>query len=102
MGSATPAVRLMLRLVAGSTDPHLVEAARAYWSSLLDHTAQVIRRAQRGGAATADVDPVAATESLLAPIHFRLLVTRQAITDEFLTAQVDHTIRLLSGPAATT
>jgi AcrR family transcriptional regulator len=96
--SATPAARMMLRLVAGSTDPHLIEAARAYWSSLLDHTAQVIRRAQRRGAAAADVDAVAATESLLAPIHFRLLITQQPITDDFLTAQVDHTIRLLSGP----
>ena len=92
----------MQRLVAGTTDQYLVEAARGYWSSLLDHTAQVIRRAQRRGEAAADVDPVVATESLLAPIHFRLLVTQQPITDEFLTERVDHTIRLLTGPAATT
>jgi AcrR family transcriptional regulator len=99
--AATPAARMMQRLVAGTTDQYLVEAARGYWSSLLDHTAQVIRRAQRRGAAAADVDPVVATESLLAPIHFRLLVTQQPITDEFLTERVDHTIRLLTGPAAT-
>jgi hypothetical protein len=84
----------MQRLVAGSTDPDVVEAARGYWASLLEHTAQVIRRAQERGEAAADVDPVAATESLLAPIHFRLLLTRQPVTDEFLAGLVDHTVRL--------
>jgi hypothetical protein len=90
--SATPAARMMLRIVAGTTDPHLVEAARAYWSSLLEHTARVIQRDVAAG-----LDPIAAIELMLAPIHFRLLITQQPVTDEFLAAQVDRTIRLLSG-----
>jgi hypothetical protein len=89
---------MMLRLVAGSTDPHLAEAARGYWTSLLGHTGQVIQRAQQRGEAAADIDPVTATESLLAPIHFRLLLTRQPITDEFLAGLVNLTIRLLRRP----
>jgi AcrR family transcriptional regulator len=93
--TATPTARMMQRLVAGTTDPHLAAAARAYWSSLLDHTAEIIRRAQRRDTATTEVDPVAATESLLAPIHFRLLITQQPTTAEFLTEHVDHMIRLL-------
>jgi AcrR family transcriptional regulator len=93
--TATAAALMMQRLVAGTTDPHLAAAARAYWSSLLDHTAEIIRRAQRRGEAAADIDPVAATESLLAPIHFRLLITQQPMTDDFLTAHVDHVVRLL-------
>ncbi len=93
--AATPAAQLTQRLVAGSADPQLAEAARGYWASVLDRTAEIIRRAQRRGEATADIDAVAATESLLAPIHLRLLVTHQPVTDEFRTRLVDHTIRLL-------
>jgi AcrR family transcriptional regulator len=93
--AATPAAQTTQRLVAGSTDPHLTKAARDYWASLLEHTAQVIRHAQQRGEATADIDPVAATESLLAPIHFRLLLTQQPVTDDFLASLVDQTIRLL-------
>jgi hypothetical protein len=62
---------------------------------VLDHTAEVIRRAQQRGQATTDVDAVAAIESLLAPIHFRLLVMHQPITDEFCTGLVDRTIHMI-------
>src|SRR5918999_1340115 len=45
--AATPAAQLMQRVVAGSADADLAEAARGYWAGILDHTAEVVRRAQR-------------------------------------------------------
>ncbi|HEV8558597.1 MAG TPA: TetR-like C-terminal domain-containing protein [Actinophytocola sp.] len=92
----TPAAAVMLRLVAGSADGDLAEAARGYWAGILDRTAEIIRRAQRRGDATPDVDAVAATESLLGPVYFRLLVSHEPITDEFRAGLVDRTLRLLS------
>jgi hypothetical protein len=77
---AAPVVRATLHLSAGSTDARIADAARDYWQSLLDHTAEVVRRAQRRGEATWDIDPVAAVESLLAPIYLRVLVSRQPVT----------------------
>jgi AcrR family transcriptional regulator len=93
--ATAPAALVLSRIVAGSADTHLGAAARGYWASVLDHTAEVIRRAQQRGQATTDVDAVAAIESLLAPIHFRLLVMHQPITDEFCTGLVDRTIHMI-------
>jgi Tetracyclin repressor-like, C-terminal domain len=92
---ATPMSQAMVHLVAGTTDDHLIQAAAGYWSTLFDHTAEVVRRAQRRGQATADIDPLAAVESLLAPIYLRVLVTRQPITTPFLESLVERTTRML-------
>jgi AcrR family transcriptional regulator len=92
---AAPSTNAMLRLVAATTDDQLAEAASRYWMSLIDHTADVIRLAQQRGEATTAVDAVAATESLLAPLYLRLLVTHHPITDAFLANVVDRTVRLL-------
>jgi AcrR family transcriptional regulator len=90
-----PSVLAMLRLSAGSTDNRLAQAARAYWSSLLDHTADIVRAAQRRGEAARDLDPVEAIESMLGPVYLRLLVTRQPIDEAFLDTAAAHAVRLL-------
>ena len=81
---AMPGPRMTLKLVAGSEDPDLLAAASSYWSSLLDHTAEIVRRAQRRGIASTGIDPIEAIESLLGPIYLRFLVTQQPIQDHDL------------------
>jgi AcrR family transcriptional regulator len=90
-----PSVLAMLRLSAGSTDPVLIEAARGYWSSLLQYTAAVIRRAQGRGEATSEIDATDATESALGPLYLRLLVTRQPIDEHFLSTVTARAVRLV-------
>jgi AcrR family transcriptional regulator len=92
---ATAMSATMLPMLAASTEPHVVNAAAAYWSNLFTHTAQVVRRAQARGDAAPGIDPVAAIESLLAPIYLRTLVSRQPITPGFLTDLADRTARML-------
>lgn len=93
---ASPLSRAMLPLVvtAGSGEP-LARAAAGYWGSLFEHTATVVRRAQRRGEAATDVDAVEAVESLLAPIYLRALVTRQPVDRKFVERVVDLTTRTL-------
>jgi hypothetical protein len=81
---AAPTSRAMLPLIAGTSDTRLAEAARRYWSSLFEHTAEVVRRAQNHGEASTSVDPTDAIEALLAPIYLRVLVTHQPVTAAFL------------------
>ena len=64
---ASPMMRQILAIVVGTSDERLRQAAAAYWSTLLAHTAAVVRRAQERGEATAEIDAVAAIESSSAP-----------------------------------
>lgn len=91
----TPFARSTLQLAAASDDPELTTAASDYWSKLLDHTAKIIRRAQQRGDAATDIDPVAAIESLLGPIHMRTLVTRQPLTRTDIEHLAHRTARML-------
>ncbi|HEV2779175.1 MAG TPA: TetR/AcrR family transcriptional regulator C-terminal ligand-binding domain-containing protein [Actinophytocola sp.] len=93
--AATPAARTLQRLVAGSADPHVAEAARGYWAGVVGRAAEVVRRAQRRGEAAADIDAAQAIETLLAPIHLRLLLTHQPVTEEFRAGLVDRAVRML-------
>jgi hypothetical protein len=92
----SPTSNAIVHHIAGSTDPDLARAANAYWGSLFDHTAQVVRRAQRRGEASADVDPVAAIETLLAPLYLRLLVTRLPLDRQLIDDLVARTGKLLA------
>jgi AcrR family transcriptional regulator len=84
-----------LRMVAARDDHELAAAATAYWTSVLDHVAEVVRRAQRSGQATGDIDAVEAVESLLGPLYLRLLVTGAPINPDDLRRLADRTARML-------
>jgi AcrR family transcriptional regulator len=92
----SPTSNAIVHHIAGSTDPDLARAASAYWGSLFDHAAHVVRRAQRRGEASADVDPVAAIENLLAPLYLRLLITRQPLDRQLIDDLVARTGKLLA------
>ncbi len=91
----SPTSNAIVHHIAGSADPDLARAASAYWGSLFNHTAQVIRRAQQRGEASADVDTVAAIENL-APLYLRLLITRQPLDRQLIDDLVARTGRLLA------
>jgi AcrR family transcriptional regulator len=96
---ASPMSQAMLPLITAGTDGRLNAAAARYWSSLFDHTATVIHRAQQRGQAAADIDPVHAIELLLAPIYLRSLVTHQPVDAALVERAVDLTVRTLTAPA---
>jgi AcrR family transcriptional regulator len=96
---ASPMSRTMLPIVAAGADTRLADAAAAYWASLFDHTATVIRHAQHRGHATTDIDPVAAIETLLAPIYLRSLVTHQPVTGTVIQTLADRVTRMLQPQA---
>jgi AcrR family transcriptional regulator len=91
----SPTSNAIVHHIAGSRDRELARAARAYWGSLFEHTADVVRRAQRRGEASSDVDAVEAIETLLAPLYLRLLVTHEPVDRAFLERLVARTARLL-------
>jgi AcrR family transcriptional regulator len=93
---AAPASQAMLPLVAGTTDDRLARAAGAYWSSLFEHTAEVVRRAQGRGEAGSSVQPTDAIEHLLAPIYLRVLVTHQPVTAAFVQGLAENTARMVA------
>jgi AcrR family transcriptional regulator len=92
----SPTSNAIVHHIAGSTDPDLARAANAYWGSLFEHTAEVVRRAQQRGEAAADADPVEAIENLLAPLYLRLLVTHQPADQAFIDRLATHTANLLT------
>jgi AcrR family transcriptional regulator len=92
----SPTSNAIVHHIAGSTDHELARAARAYWGSLFEHTAAVVRRAQQRGEASPEVDAREAIETLLAPIYLRLLVTREPVDSKFLERLVARTTRLLT------
>jgi AcrR family transcriptional regulator len=92
---ASPMSRTMLPLIAASSGDRLAQAAAGYWASLFEHTATVIRRAQHHGQAAADVDPVHAIESLLAPVYLHALVTHQPVDAALVERTADLTARML-------
>jgi AcrR family transcriptional regulator len=92
---ASPMSQTMLPLIAASSSDRLSDAAAGYWASLFEHTATVIRRAQHRGQAAADIDPVHAVESLLAPIYLHALVTHQPVDATLIKRTADLTARML-------
>lgn len=92
----SPTSNAIVHHIAGSTNPELTRAARAYWGSLFQHTAQVVRRAQQRGEASRQIDATDAIETLLAPIYLRLLVTHEPVDSNFLKGLVARTTSLLT------
>jgi AcrR family transcriptional regulator len=92
---ASPMSQAMLPLIAAGTGDRLAQAAAGYWTSLFDHTATVVRRAQERGQAATDLDPIQAIESLVAPIYLRALVTHQPVDAAVIAAAAARTVRML-------
>src|SRR5271169_754798 len=86
--AATPIGQALLKAMAVTDDDAALAAGRAqFWQFRLDQARAMIDRAMIRGELRADTDPALALELLIAPLHFRLLLTRQPVDDR-LTGQL--------------
>lgn len=94
---ATPLGEAVARTMAASEDDETVAANRAqFWQTRSDIARIIIDRAVDRREIAGDTDPQLALEMLVAPLHFRKMLTRQPIDDEFVDRMVDTLIRGLS------
>jgi AcrR family transcriptional regulator len=89
--AATPEVAAMARAVAAQApyDSRLAAANRRFWDERLALDAVIVERAIERGEVAAGTEPRHVIESLLGPIHLRLLLTGEPIDDSFLQGIVD-------------
>lgn len=90
----TPVGEAVAQTMAATDDDSTLAAGRArFWQSRYDTARVIIDRAVDRAEVAADTDPELALELLVAPLHFRKLLTRQTIDDDFVEHLVDALIR---------
>ena len=90
---ASPQGRALAAL-SGGQHPRAVAARRAYWRRRFDSMRVMFDRAVSRGEFPRDVDPIVFLETMIAPLHLRLLVTGEPLEEWPCSDMVD---RLLSG-----
>jgi AcrR family transcriptional regulator len=88
--AATPEVAAMARAVAAESphDPRLAAANRRFWAERLALDGAIVERAIERGEVESGTDPLRVIESVLGPIHLRLLLTGEVVDRRFLEAIV--------------
>jgi AcrR family transcriptional regulator len=90
---ATPLGEAVAQTMAATDDDPALAAGRTrFWQSRYDTARVIIDRAVDRDEVSADTDPELALELLVAPLHFRKLLTRQAVDDDFVERLVDALI----------
>jgi AcrR family transcriptional regulator len=100
--AATPEVAAMARAVAAQEphNPRLAAANQRFWAERLALDAVIVERAIERGEVAAGTDPRRAIESVLGPIHLRLLLTGEPIDRAFLEGVVDVVMDGIARPQA--
>lgn len=82
----TPEVDALVRAAASVADPHaeIADVSRRFWAARMKSQTQIVDRAIERGEVPADTDARLALECFLAPIYFRVLVTRERVDARFL------------------
>lgn len=70
-------------------DSTMAEARTRFWQSRFGEARVIIDRAVERGEVAAETDARAVLEALIAPLHFRHLLTHQPIDDEVIARTVD-------------
>lgn len=87
---SSPVGRTLARSMAVAGDDDTLAAGRAqFWESRLDLAGAMIERARDRGEILADIDAATALELVIAPLHFRALLTRQPIDEQGIGQLVD-------------
>ncbi len=89
----TPFGRSIVVAVVGSSEEDLGEAARRYWTQLLDKLAWVVRRAMDRGQLKPETRPSELVESIFGPIYLRILFNRQPIDREAIRQIVQRAVK---------
>jgi AcrR family transcriptional regulator len=93
----SPLGRTLARAMAVAGDDGALAAGRAqFWKSRLDLASAMIARAKDRGEVATDLDAATALELVIAPPHFRALLTRQPVDENDIARLVDA---LLAGVA---
>jgi AcrR family transcriptional regulator len=90
--------RTLARSMAIASDDDTLAAGRAqFWKSRLDLASAMIARAKDRGEVPTDLDAATALELVIAPLHFRALLTRQPIDEHDIAQLVDALLTGLAG-----
>jgi AcrR family transcriptional regulator len=95
---ASPLGRTLARAMAVAGDDDTLAAARAqFWKSRLDLASAMIEHAKVRSEVPADLHAATALELVIAPLHFRALLTHQAIDEQAIEQLVDLLLAGLVG-----
>jgi AcrR family transcriptional regulator len=84
-------------LAAAEDDPQLAESRAQFWQARYDAVRVIVGRAVDRHELPADTDHQLALELLVAPLHFRALLLRQPIEEDWIERTVDTLLRGLTG-----
>jgi AcrR family transcriptional regulator len=89
--AATPEVAAMARTVAAESpyDRRLATANRRFWAERLALDSVIVERAIERGEVAEGTPPQLVIESVIGPIHLRLLLTGEPVDSAFVTSVVD-------------
>jgi AcrR family transcriptional regulator len=92
--AASPEVAAMARAVAAESprDGRLAAANRRFWGERLALDGVIVERAIERGEVVAGTEPGQVIETVLGPIHLRLLLTGEPVDDLFLEGVVDTVV----------
>lgn len=96
---STPLGTALTRTLASTgDDPVLAEHRTAFWSARHRQVGVIIERAVARGELPADTDARLALEALIAPMHFRVLLTREPLDDQLPGRLADLVLNGLAAP----
>ncbi|MFE9600129.1 TetR-like C-terminal domain-containing protein [Streptomyces hokutonensis] len=88
-------------MAAVEEDPQLTESRAQFWQTRYDVTRVIVERAIGRHELAADTDHQMALELLVAPLHFRALLIRQPIEEDWIERMVDTLLHGLTAPGST-
>jgi AcrR family transcriptional regulator len=81
LSSAQGAAITTALIVGGLSSPEIAGLMRQFWAGRLKAIGVIVERAVRRGQLPADTDPAAFMHAMSAPLFYRLLVTREPVTE---------------------
>jgi AcrR family transcriptional regulator len=81
-----PEIEATIRAVTSIGDPDspIAKASRSFWAARFELARQIVERAIAREEIPPDVDPHTVVEAIVAPIYFRLLLSRDTLDRRFL------------------
>lgn len=84
LNSAAGAHAAKTLVAAATTSPAIARQAEAFWAERIRHAGTIVERATARGDVSAETDANIVIETLLGPLWFRLLLTREPLDDSLV------------------